>query len=261
MPDRHEKLDFADLWIRDGLRVCRPPGGFCTLDVDMTRSLAIVAEFAKSKVRINSNHIIFRAAALALARHPEIHKMGAGSRVMYPGAVDLGISIAGESFVAPVMVIRGAEAKGLSEIAKESLSLMRTAKRDDRKLRALLRRWGWVVPFGWMRRAILSWAFNRIWFRRGGVGTFQISCIASVDAICPFMFNTAGILGIGGVRDRVIAVDGTVMTKPMLTLTCCINHEIWDGRGAATFLTELRKILESGELAAEIPKASAARTV
>ena len=183
MPDRHEKLDFADLWIRDGLRVCRPPGGFGTLDIDMTRSLAIAAEFAKSKVRMNSNHIIFRAAALALARHPEIHKMGAGSRVMYPGAVDLGISIAGESFVAPVMVIRGAEAKGLSEIAKESLSLMRKAKRDDRKLRALLRRWGWVVPFGWMRRAILSWAFNRIWFRRGGVGTFQISCIASVDAI------------------------------------------------------------------------------
>ena len=30
---------------------------------------------------------------------------------------------------------------------------------------------------------------------------------------------------------------------------------------AATFLTELRKILESGEFAAAIPKASAARTV
>jgi pyruvate/2-oxoglutarate dehydrogenase complex dihydrolipoamide acyltransferase (E2) component len=261
MRDRHQKLDFADLWIRDGLRVCSPPGGFGTVDVDMTCSLAIAAEFAQSEIRINSNHIIYRAVALALARHPEIHKMGAGSRVMYPGAVDLGISIAGESFVAPVMVLRGAQAKGLVEIARESFSLMRKAKRDDRKMRSLLRRWGWLVPFGWMRRVILSWAFNRLWFRRGGVGTFQISSISSVDSICPFMFNTAGILGIGGVRNRVVPVDGAIMIRPMITLTCCINHEVWDGQGAATFLTELRRILESGELAAEIPNVSIARMV
>jgi pyruvate dehydrogenase E2 component (dihydrolipoamide acetyltransferase) len=261
MRDRHEKLDFADRWIRDGLRVCRPPGGFGTLDVDMTWSLAIAAGFAESNIRINSNHVIYRAVALALSRHPEIHKMGAGSKVMYPDAVDLGISVAGESFVAPVMVLRGAEAKRLVDIAKESFSLMRNAKRDDRKMRAILRRWGWLVPFGWLRRAILSWAFNRIWFRRSGVGTFQISSITSVDSICPFMFNTAGILGIGGVRDRVVPVDGNPMIRPMLTLTCCINHEIWDGQGAAIFLAELRKILESGELAAEIPRLSTAQTV
>jgi pyruvate dehydrogenase E2 component (dihydrolipoamide acetyltransferase) len=227
----------------------------------MTRSLAIVADLARFNIKINPNHIIFRAVALALSRHPDIHKMGAGSRVMYPGTVDLGISVAGESFVAPVMVLRGAEAKGLTEIAKESVRMMRKAKIDDRKLRAFLRRWGWLVPFGWLRRIILTCAFNRIWFRRGGVGTFQISCLAEVDTVCPFMFNTAGILGIGGLRDRVTSINGSFVVKPMITLTCCINHEIWDGRNAARFLVELRNILESGELAAEIPKVSTAGSI
>jgi pyruvate/2-oxoglutarate dehydrogenase complex dihydrolipoamide acyltransferase (E2) component len=224
----------------------------------MTRSLALVKDFAKVNVSVNCNHIIFRAVALTLVRHPELHKMGAGSRVMYPSDVDLGISITGESFVAPVMVLRGADSKELSVIAKESVSLIRKAKREDRKMRRLLRRWGWLVPFGWLRRAILSCAFNQIWFRRAGVGTFQISCVPGADSACPFMFNTAAILGVGGLRERATVIDGSVLIRPMITLTCCINHELWDGRGAVSFLGELRSILESGELAAEIPKVTGA---
>ncbi|HYP14950.1 MAG TPA: 2-oxo acid dehydrogenase subunit E2, partial [Bryobacteraceae bacterium] len=165
MADRFESLDGADLWMRDGLRVCPAPGGWGSLDVDMTRSLAIVKSAGQVNVSLSCNQIIFRATALVLSRHPELHKMASGSRVMQPGNVDLGISVAGDSFVAPVMVLRGAESKPLTAIAKESMSLIRKAKIEDRKLRALLRRWGWLVPFGWLRRSILSVAFSRASFR------------------------------------------------------------------------------------------------
>jgi pyruvate/2-oxoglutarate dehydrogenase complex dihydrolipoamide acyltransferase (E2) component len=257
MPDRYQKLDFADLWMRDGLRVCRPPGGWVSVEVDMTKSLEIVGDVATRKVNLNWHHVIFRATALALARHPELHKLGAGSRVMYPQNVDLGISLAGESFVSPVMVLRGAELKELPVLAKEMISLIRKAKVDDHKMRAILRRWGWLIPFSSLRRLILAFLFKQTWFKRGGVGTFQISCISDLDAVCPFMFNTAAILGIGGVRERAVVVNGSIEIRPVVILTCCGDHELWDGRIAATFLGKLRNILESGELASEISKIAA----
>ena len=37
---RIEKLDYADRWLRDGLRVVAPPGGMVTLDVDMSNAAA-----------------------------------------------------------------------------------------------------------------------------------------------------------------------------------------------------------------------------
>ncbi len=244
--------------MRDGLRVCRPPGGFGRLEVDMTQAMATVEQFKRSGVDVNSNHVIFRAVALALLRHPEAHKIAAGSKVLYPAAVDLGISVAAESFVSPVMILKDAGTKDISAIARESLGLIRRAKLEDRKLRAVLRRWGWLVPFGWLRRAILRTLFNRTGFRRAGVGTFQISCLPGLDEFCPFLFNTAAILSVGGIRERVVVLEGKALTRPMLTLVCCFNHEVWDGRACQVFLGELRKILESGELKGEAPKYSTA---
>src|SRR4051812_38645656 len=111
MGDRYERLGFADRWMRDGLRVCTHPGGFGVIDVDMTQALTLLEEFRRSGIRVNTNHVLFRAVALTLSRHPELHKLGAGAKILHPSSVDLGISVAGESFVAPVMVLRNADKK------------------------------------------------------------------------------------------------------------------------------------------------------
>ena len=65
----------------------------------------------------------------------------------------------------------------------------------------------------------------------------------------PMLFNTSAALGIGRVRDRVIAVNGVPAVRPMVTLTCCLDHAVWNGMAAARFLTELRDILQSGDFA------------
>jgi hypothetical protein len=155
------------------------------------------------------------------------------------------------------MVLRAAESKELPVLAKEMIGLIRKAKMDDHKMRAMLRRWGWLIPFSSLRRLILAFLFKQTWFKRGGVGTFQISCISDLDAVCPFMFNSAAILGVGGVRQRAVVVNGSVEIRPVVSLTCCADHELWDGRTAATFPGKLRKTLESGELASEIPEIAA----
>jgi len=49
----------------------------------------------------------------------------------------------------------------------------------------------------------------------------------------------AGILAVGAIADRVVAIDGLVGVRPMLTLTLSADHRVVDGARAAMFLNEV----------------------
>jgi 2-oxoisovalerate dehydrogenase E2 component (dihydrolipoyl transacylase) len=59
----------------------------------------------------------------------------------------------------------------------------------------------------------------------------------------------AAILGIGSLKPRAVVVDGAVVARPTMTLTCAFDHRVADGAQAAAFLGELRDLIESPELA------------
>jgi pyruvate/2-oxoglutarate dehydrogenase complex dihydrolipoamide acyltransferase (E2) component len=63
--------------------------------------------------------------------------------------------------------------------------------------------------------------------------------------VVPFLFNTAAALSAGLARDRVIAVNGQIQIRPILTIACCINHKVWNGMDGIKFLGALKKELES----------------
>jgi hypothetical protein len=116
----------------------------------------------------------------------------------------------------------------------------------------------WVIPFGFLRRFFLRLMNGSLWFRRRLVGTFQISCLASVDMIASFLFYTGSILGAGSVRDRVIAVDGQAVVRPTVWLTVCVDHASMDGKRAGDLLNALKNVLEGDELWREAEDAAAA---
>lgn len=252
MTDRYERLDYAERWLRDGLRVCEAPGFFEAIEVDMIRSKNVVERLRQSGIKGTYTHLLVRAVAIALLRHPELHKLVAGTQRLYPGQVDIGLSVAGNTIVAPTMVLEDAGRKNLRELATEIIKRTPEIRKQEMQMLTHLQKWGWLVPFGWLRRWILRFLLRQFWFRRQGVGTFQISCVANVDLLVPFMFNTSAILGVGRVRDRVVAIDNQPVVRPTLILACCVDHKVWDGVGAAKFLTELNRILESGELEQEV---------
>ncbi|MSP59860.1 MAG: hypothetical protein EXR72_05885 [Myxococcales bacterium] len=251
MPDRHERLDFAERWLADGFRVLEPPGGFALVEVDMTRARALLARLRESGVKATYNHIVVRAAALALARKPELHVLVAGTRRLRPERVDIGLSVAGRTNFAPVMRIEGAGEKKLPELAAEVIRRIPEVQAKEEVDLAGMRRWGWLIPLGWLRRALLGLLFSSLWFRRKLTGTFQITCLP-VDAVAPFTFTSAGCLGVGRVADRVIAVDGQPAVRPMVTLICAFDHKAWDGSRLASFSSEVKRILEEGELEGEV---------
>jgi pyruvate dehydrogenase E2 component (dihydrolipoamide acetyltransferase) len=59
----------------------------------------------------------------------------------------------------------------------------------------------------------------------------------------------AAILGIGSLKPRAVVVDGAVVARSTMTLTCAFDHRVADGAQAAAFLGELRDLVESPELA------------
>ncbi len=49
----------------------------------------------------------------------------------------------------------------------------------------------------------------------------------------------AAILAVGGIIDRVVAVDGVPTVRPMINLTISCDHRVADGARAAMFLSDL----------------------
>jgi pyruvate dehydrogenase E2 component (dihydrolipoamide acetyltransferase) len=73
-------------------------------------------------------------------------------------------------------------------------------------------------------------------------GTFTISNLGmySVDAFTAIITPPqAAILAVGGISDRVVAVDGQPAVRPMMTLTLSTDHRVADGARAAEFMADL----------------------
>jgi pyruvate/2-oxoglutarate dehydrogenase complex dihydrolipoamide acyltransferase (E2) component len=245
-----ERLDYAERWLRDGLSVLRPALSVVQVSVDMTGALARLDAMRRQGVQATPTHLIVIAVARVLAGNPALHQLIAGNRRSRPQRVDIGLSVSGDTFVTPVLVIEGADRKSVAEIADEVARRAPEVQQVDRRMLQALRHWGWLVPFGTLRRAILRLLFRSARFRSKGAGTFQVSTVAG-DWAFTSTFATAGVLIAGQVRSRVIVVDGQPAVRPVILLTLSGDHGLWDGRAAARFLAMVQAELQSpGKIAA-----------
>jgi len=243
--DGVERLSMAERWLADAFEHFRLPAGFVAEEVEMSRVVAAKAAWQARGARVTFTAFVARAAALALQRHPEVHLLLDGYKRVRPGAVDLGISVAGTTNFAPVVVLRSAEDKGVAELAGELEQLAEAARAGEAQAMRDLGRVAWLGPFRWLRRLVLRLLLGAHFFRRKLVGTFQISTLPA-DVVTVFQFMTSAVLGVGRVRERVIARDGAPAVRPTMYLTLAIDHRVLDGARAATLMGEIRRLLEDG---------------
>jgi pyruvate dehydrogenase E2 component (dihydrolipoamide acetyltransferase) len=71
-------------------------------------------------------------------------------------------------------------------------------------------------------------------FTISNLGMYQVDAFTAI--IVP---PQAGILAVGAITDRVVAVDGRAAVRPMVTLTLSCDHRVIDGARAAMFLSDL----------------------
>jgi pyruvate/2-oxoglutarate dehydrogenase complex dihydrolipoamide acyltransferase (E2) component len=166
-----------------------------------------------------------RAAVLAAREHPYVNASIdlEAEEITLHGHYHVGIAAAGPDGLT-VPVIHDADQRSLAELAHEIVALSQAAR--ERRLRP-------------DQLAGPTITVNNF----GSLGTWMGTPIVRP----PEVVN----VGIGAIRDRVVAVDGAPAVRPTLVLSVAGDHRVLDGDGLAAFVDQLAKLLEDPILLVE----------
>ncbi len=196
------------------------PHFFLTSEIDMERA-ADARESLNRELedqgRISFNDIVVRAAAAALVRHRACNAWFQGDHIRYWNAVHIGIAVAvQDGLITPV--VREAQRKTLLQIGAESRELAQRAR----------------------ERRLTPDEYSGATFSVSNLGMFDIDQFTAV--INP---PEAGILAVGAVVAKPVAVDGQVQVRRRMRVTMSCDHRVIDGATGAAFLKTLKQMLEN----------------
>ena len=192
------------------------PHFFVARDVDATSLNAtregLIPVIEKSHgVKITHTDLMVSAVARALKQFPRMNGSWVGSGVSLNADINVALAMAVDNAVVTA-VIRNADKLPLGAIAKQRKELAERAKANK------------------LQPADISGAT----FTISNLGMFGVDAFTAI--IVP---PQAGILAVGAIADRVVAVDGMIGIRPMVTLTLSSDHRIIDGARAAQFMQEV----------------------
>ncbi|WP_280383476.1 dihydrolipoamide acetyltransferase family protein [Nocardia wallacei] len=197
------------------------PHIYLTSAIDVTDLLALRVQINATlepagKGKVSVNDLLVKAVASALRADPAVNVSFAGEKLLRHRGIHLGIAVATPAGLL-VPVIRDADRKSVSEIATEARELAGRAR--DRKLRAEEMSGGT--------------------FTISNLGMFGVEQFTAV--INP---PESAILAVGAAQDE-LRLDGTdVIARKILRITMSADHRAIDGAIAATFLQQLKDLLE-----------------
>jgi pyruvate dehydrogenase E2 component (dihydrolipoamide acetyltransferase) len=170
-----------------------------------------------SAVRVSVTDFVIAAVAAAFGDVPEANVTWSDEGLIAYRSVDISIAVATEAgLVTPVL--RAAEGKKLSAIARESAALARRAR--DRKL---------------LQHELEGGAFAVS--NLGMYGTAEFSAIINPPQ--------SGILAVGAARQQPVVADGAVVTATVMRCTLSVDHRAIDGALAARWLAAFTARLEN----------------
>lgn len=205
------------------------PDATASIQVDGTALLGLRDRLRKAAgedgAQITPFVLTLRLVALALTHHPVLNSTwvdaGDGPHIHLHSAVHLGFGVAAPRGLL-VPVVKDAQAKTTRAMASEVSRLIAEARA------------GTLKPVDMVG------------------STFTVSNFGALgldDGVPVINYPEAAILGMGALKPRAVVVDGGVVARPMMLLTCVFDHRIADGAQVAAFLCELRDVIESPELA------------
>jgi len=179
---------------------------------------ALIPEVEKiAGIKLGYDDLIIKAVALTLREFPILNSSYEEDKVKVFSGVNICAAMAiGDELVTPV--IRDADKKRISEIARERSELMKKAR--ERKLGVEDLRGGT--------------------FTISNVGAFGVDWLAAV--INP---PQAAILSVASIRDKPVVEEGRVTVRKMMSVVLSVDHRVADGALACKFLTRLKEILEN----------------
>jgi pyruvate dehydrogenase E2 component (dihydrolipoamide acetyltransferase) len=192
------------------------PHFFVAREVDATALNAmregLIPVIEKSHgAKITHTDLMVAAVAKALKQFPRMNASWINNSVSLNADINVALAMAVENAVVTA-VIRNADRLPLGAIAKQRKELSERARANK------------------LQPADISGAT----FTISNLGMFSVDAFTAI--IVP---PQAGILAVGAIADRVVAVGGMIAIRPMVTLTLSSDHRLIDGARAAQFMQEV----------------------
>lgn len=202
------------------------PHYYVSASIDMSAAMQfreqINSTLEEGGTRVSVNDMVVKAAALALADHPNLNTAYVNGQLYQQASIDINIAIAIDGgLIAPF--IPNADQKSLGAISRMAKDLGRRARE------------GGLTPDEYQG------------------GTFTISNLGMFDVdefIAVINPPQAAILAVASVKDVAVVKDGKLVPGKTMTVTLSADHRALDGAEVAVFLQSFRRYLENPMLLA-----------
>ncbi len=171
---------------------------------------------AERQDHISINDFVIRAAALALRQVPAANASWSDDAILLWQRADISVAVAlDDGLITPI--VRGADLKGLAQIAAETRDLAQRARTGKLKLEE----------------------FQGGTFSISNLGMYGIREFAAV--INP---PQGGILAVGVGEQRPVVRNGQLTVATVMTCTLSADHRAVDGAVGAQFLAAFKRLIE-----------------
>jgi pyruvate dehydrogenase E2 component (dihydrolipoamide acetyltransferase) len=196
------------------------PHFYLFTEVDMGAASEVRAKLkGMGGPKVTFTDVLVKAAAAALAKNPRMNVRYEDGKILQNEAVNIGVAVAIEDGLF-VPVIHGADGLGIFEVAEARAALVE-------KTRA-----GKLGPDDYTGGSVTL----------SNVGMFGVDCVLPIINV-----PESCILGVGAIREKVVAWGGGIHVRPMMMVSLCGDHRAVDGAMAAQMLKDLKELLESPE--------------
>jgi len=242
------------------------------IDVEVSKALIFLERRGlETGTKLTLTHLVTRAVAVALRRHPECNAYVRWGRIYQRRDVDVFVLVARPPSASDGERDQRADLSGVrlpcadtlsvEEIAAElrcQVARLRTG--EDRAIGPLKNAMGTfpssLARLGLQIVTLLQYGFN-LDLSRFGVprDTFGGAIVSSMGMfgirygfapLVPAM-RLSCLLGVGRVEDRAIVVDGNIVIRPILPITATLDHRIIDGYQAGRLAATLTALLSDPE--------------
>jgi len=191
-------------------------------EVDMSGVKALREQHQESfqkkyGIKLGFMSFFVKASIEALNQFPQVGAQIKGTDLIFRNYHDIGVAIGGgKGLVVPVL--RNAERMSFAEVELAIAEFARRAKENKLGLEDL--------------------EGGTFTITNGGV----YGSLLSTPIVNP---PQSGVLGMHGIFDRPVAVNGQVVIRPMMYLALTYDHRVVDGREAVSFLRRIKETIEN----------------
>ncbi len=195
------------------------PTFYLTVEIEMDNALEFRKQINESIApeKVSVNDVIVKVAAMASMKHPFVNSSYRDDKIRFYEDADVGVAVAiDEGLITPV--IRGANKKGIAEIAKEVKELAEKAR--NKKLQPE--------------------EYTGATFSISNLGMFGIKEFTAI--INP---PEAAIFAIGAAKPTAVVENGEIVVRNIMSVTMSCDHRVIDGATGAKFLQTFKQMLEN----------------